>query len=84
MRYALRNKRKIVEHFNPKGVEVLNGLIKSLDDHFKANGTIVLSDGEPFKTLTINNTGDQSAFIVFHVIGIRFDVYRLAFKEFIS
>jgi len=85
MRYALRNQKKIKAHFEPNGQELLNRIIKSLDTHFEKNETIEIFDsGEEFPLILISDVGHTVNVIAFYVLEIKFDVYRLAFKEFIG
>lgn len=85
-RYALRNKDKIKAHFEPKGQEVLSSIIKALDEHFEnteLENFQFIDDGvSKFKCLQIDCKSHKA--IRFHVIEVKFDVYRLAFKEFID
>jgi len=88
MRYALRNQSKIKAHFEPNGQEILDRILKSLDSHFNKYQTIELIDQEPvrldYPLLFINDEGHSCAMIAFHVLEIKYDIYRLAFKEFIG
>ena len=82
MRYALRNKLKIKKYYSQ---QVLDRIIKSLDVHFEENETIELQEsGEQFPIIIINDEVVASSSISFYVIGIKYDVFRLAFKEFIG
>lgn len=88
-RYALRNHDKIKAHFEPHGKEILDRIILSLDKHFaKTDPTFfeLIEDdmGTQYKCLQINDEGHSCAIIEFYVLGIKFNVYRLAFKEFIG
>jgi hypothetical protein len=90
MRYALRNKHKIKAHFEPKGQEILSRILLSLDEHFKRyedpiNGHAdELEPGEKYRTLIINDAGHTCACISFYILGITYDVCRIAFVEFIG
>lgn len=83
MRYALRNKDKIKAHFEPWGKQMLQRITQSLDAAFKA-GTYDIKQAKPYEVLTVNDTGHTCGIIVFYVIGRMYDVYKLAFKEFIN
>jgi hypothetical protein len=85
MRYALRNKSKIAAAYSP---DILKLIIKSLTSHFEKNEVIVLScpsvGTEPYPLLFVDNPEREKSTIVFYVIEIKYDVYRLAFKKFIG
>lgn len=85
-RYALRNKDKIKAHFEPKGQEVLNSIIKALNEHFEntelENFQFIDGGVSKFKCLQITCKSHKA--IKFHVIEVKFDVFRLAFKEFVN
>lgn len=81
MRYALRNKKKIINHFDAKSFA---RIIKSLDKEFKGAEIIEFHKAEPYTLISVNDVGHTCGLIIFHVISIRFDVLNLAFKEFIS
>ena len=87
MRYSLRNKQKISDTLSP---ELLKRIIESLDSFFAAKTVVsdedcMFIDGDiKFKTLIIDDKGHSSNMIAFYVITITFDVYQLAFKEFIG
>lgn len=84
MRYALRNKKKI-EAAYPGMIKVI---LRSLDKHFTENTEIVESlpsnESEPYNLLLVDHIEKSKSIIVFYIIKIKFDVYRLAFKEFIG
>ena len=84
MRYALRNKSRIVHHFQPGGEQILERILKSLDAHFQRNPVIEIEDADPYPVLRISEEGNTNITITFFLLGITFDVYRLAFKEFIQ
>lgn len=81
MRYALRNQKKILNHFDAKSLDRIK---KSLDKHFENIDTIEVHDSEPYQLIGIDDVGHTCGTIVFHVISINYDVYNLAFKEFIN
>lgn len=87
LRYALRNQDKIKAHFEPHGQEILDRIINSLDIHFDREDPlkeIEESDTPPYKMIIINDTGHTCACISFYILGVSFDVCRLAFNEFIG
>jgi hypothetical protein len=83
-RFALRNQNKIKVQLSEKN---LNRILKSLKQYFS---TGVKEDdvnhwpGEKYKILSINDEGHTCGIIAFYIIEIKFDVYKLAFKEFIN
>ena len=80
-RYSLRNKHKIQAHYSK---EILDRILCSLNEHF-GNGYNIEQQGHtPYNLITIIDIGNTCGFIVFYVIKKTFDVYNLAFKEFIS
>ena len=91
-RFTLRNQSKIETHFNlskddGSGKEVLTRINKSLTEYFLNVKNIEddIKDGEgKFKLLIINDVDHTCGVIVFHIIGVKFDVYRLAFSEIIN
>ena len=79
MRYALRNQDKIEKAFPG----IMKILLTSLEKAFK--GKIELQDtGEKYPILLINDTRHPTGMIAFYIIKTRYDVYHLAFKEFIN
>lgn len=83
MRYALRNQEKIKQAYDAK---ILARIIASLDAHFKTHPEIATErfDGESRETLIVNDIGHSVNVIAFYVLEIKYDVYRLAFREFIG
>ncbi len=86
MRYALRNQKKIAVAFSPIR---LKHIIDSLAAYF--NGRNSIPDGDcmfiaddKFKTLIIPDVYNSTKMIALYVIEVKYDVYRLAFKEFIE
>lgn len=78
-RFSLRNQHKIESHYDKK---ILARILLSLKKGFE--GKIVIHESEPHPLIDVNDTGHTCGLIIFHVISINFDVYNLAFKEFIS
>jgi len=91
MRYALRNQRKIKEKLGQKKLDII---IKSLDVWFdnESNETIdfLISENteKPYKCFAVNNQEfknmEKVGVIVFYVITKTYDVYKLAYKEFVN
>ena len=81
MRLALRNQKKIASAYSP---EILERILKSLKKQFSDNKSLDVHDGKPYPTLIIDDCGHTCALIAFYVIQIKYDVYNLAFKEFIG
>lgn len=88
MRWALRNQDKIKEHFEPDGDEMLERLKKSLRNAFSTYENIeeCIKDweNEPYPVLCIEDAGHTFNMVAFYVIRKQYDVYTLAFKEFIG
>jgi hypothetical protein len=87
MRYALRNQDKIKAHFEPNGQEILDRIIKSLDKHFEKGNPLEEANWcevDKYDKIVINDEGHTCACIAFYVLGIKYDVCRLAFDEFIG
>ena len=80
-RYALRNQEKIK---NELGEDILKRIIKSLDVGFEKPLLIREYEGERYPILTVNDAGHSVNILDFYVIGKEYDVYKLAFKEFIG
>lgn len=85
MRFSLRNKHKIAIHYDNK---TLNRILSSLEAEFDPNKEfdlcIEINDNEPYEMISINDIGHTCGLIIFYVISKTYDVYLLAFKEFIS
>lgn len=87
MRWSLRNQWKIKEYFEPYGDEMLNRIKKSLNDAFSnknIDSYIDNIENEPYPVLCINDAEHSFNMIAFYVISKKYDVYNLAFKEFIG
>jgi hypothetical protein len=84
MRYALRNQDKIEKAYPG----MISLLLESLTEHFSAGAEIVpIESGEEFPLLIISGSNAslrEINLIAFYIIEIKYDVYRLAFKEFIG
>lgn len=85
MRYALRNKKKIEAAYPG----MLKRIISSLDKYFLNKYFIPGKDckkigTDQYETLIIDDTWHTVNMIAFYVLGIKYDVVRLAFKEFIG
>lgn len=88
MRYVLRNKQKISDNLGP---DILDRLIDSLECFVKESekGDIDKCiypkvNKEPYDTLLIGDTGNDNKMIAFYIVSITYDVYKLAFKEFLK
>lgn len=87
MRWALRNQDRIKAHFEPYGDEILERIKESLEQAFKSDDIekhIDKAENEPYPILDVNDVGHSFGTILFYVIKKTYDVYLLAFKEFIS
>ncbi len=88
MRFALRNQHKIKKHFEPQGEQVLSRIIDSLTTYFakhtEIDAEIEKVPNEPYPMLLIPDTGHTCNSIMFYVISKTYDVYKLAFKEFVG
>lgn len=81
MRYALRNQQKIESVYPGTNKRILN----SLTAHFEAMNEIVpIESGEQYPIIIIEDTSKNNGMISFYIISILWDVYTLAFKEFIK
>lgn len=81
MRYALRNQQKIEAAYPG----MIKRILGSLNDHFEKHFSIeVFDSGEEFPIIIVRDIGHTVNDIAFYVLGIKYDVYRLAFKEFIG
>lgn len=82
-RYALRNQQKIKEVY---GTSVLERMKVSLDTYFKADDIKPeeWETNEPYPIISIDDKGHSFGLICFYVTSVVYDVYHLAFKEFVS
>ena len=86
MRYALRNQDKIR---NALGEDLLLRLLESLKQGFELWGDnidkqIESVEGHPYPLLTLDDAQHSSNVIAFYVVKKQYNVYTLAFKEFIG
>ena len=86
MRYALRNQDKIR---NALGEDLLLRLLESLKQGFELwddniDKQIESVEGHPYPLLTLNDAQHSSNVIAFYVVKKQYNVYTLAFKEFIG
>ena len=83
MRYILRNQDKIAASI---GEDLLKRIVKSLEAEFngRENHDIKTIEGEKLPLLLINDAGHSFNMITFYVVNETFDVYLLAFNEFIG
>lgn len=90
MRYALRNQDKIAANFSPNGEKILARIKTSLDKELAEIADMeslwikIDPHATPFPVLTIDDTGHTCGLISFYILGQKYDVVRLAFKEFIG
>jgi hypothetical protein len=83
-RYSLRNQDKIQAHFDKKTLErILSSLTAYFDKGVNAEDINVITGGT-YALLCINDIEHTSGIIMFHIISKTYDVYNLAFKEFIN
>lgn len=86
MRFALRKQKKISEKL---GKDLLDRILLSLQkafDHYgdRIDDQIEEVEGYPYPILTINDAGHSFNLISFFVIRKQYDVYTVAFREFIG
>lgn len=83
MRYALRNQTKIKESL---GDDLLLRILESLKQAFILWGDNIteIVEGQPYPILTIGDAGHTCNLVAFYVISKKYDVYKLAFKEFVG
>lgn len=88
MRWSLRNIDKIKKYFEPHGEEILNRLEQSLNEAFlrykNIDACIDNVENEPYPVLFIDDAGHSFNMVSFYVVSKQYDVYNLAFKEFIG
>ena len=82
MRYALRNQDKIENAFPG----LTKSIIASLDKAFSGSRDMQVEaeKHEKYPIILIDDTGHPTGMIAFYIIKTRYDVYHLAFKEFIN
>ena len=80
-RYSLRNKDKIKDKL---GNDILNRIILSLNAYFVAHDDIEVFEGNPYPVIIIDDIEHTTNLISFYVIRQKYDVYNLAFNEFIG
>ena len=86
MRYALRNQEKIKSAL---GEDLLLRILDSLKQGFELWGDnidkqIESVEGHPYPLLTLDDAQHSSNVIAFYVVKKQYNVYTLAFKEFIG
>ena len=88
MRWALRNQEKIKAYFEEDGDKILKRIKDSLDKEFSSypdvEQHIEVVEDEPYPILNVDDAGHSFNTIDFYVIKKQYDVYTLAFKEFIG
>lgn len=81
-RFTLRNQHKIKEAY---GDDMMKRITDSLKAYFdRGNIESHLCDNDEYKTIFIDDVGHTSNMIAFYILRIQFDVYNLAFKEFVG
>lgn len=79
-RYALRNKRKIRKAFSEKKTQnIINSLKRGFPEGIKD-----IYEGKPYSMISVEDLEHTSDIIIFYIIKKTYDVYQLAFKEFVS
>lgn len=86
MRFALRNQKKICEQL---GKDLLDRILLSLQKALEYYGDRIDSqieevEGYPYPVLTVDDAGHSFNLVSFFVIRKRYDVYTVAFHEFIG
>lgn len=82
MRHALRNKLKIKETY---GQDMLDRMIQSLDKVFKSGKLDMYKpEDEKYSIILVDDLGHSENIFEFYILGITYDVHRLAFKGFIG
>lgn len=86
MRFALRKQKKIREQL---GQELLDRILLSLQKAFEHYGDMIDSqieevEGYPYPILTVDDAGHTFNLVSFFVIRKQYDVYTVAFREFIG
>lgn len=88
MRYALRNKDRIKAHFGQDGEEIVKRITDSLESFFNGSNDIkdfiVNEPNHKFPILTIADAHHTSNLVSFYIVRVQFNVYTLAFREFIG
>lgn len=79
MRFALRNKKKLIEKL---GEGYYNTLVNSLKAHAKANEELITSEYEGLdgkQVVQLPSVADKSKTLVFVIIRQKYDVYQVAY-----
>lgn len=87
MKYYLIDQKKIECDFAPFDADIINRMLKSIDNTVIGDGKRVSFDileGEPYPVLTVNDIGHTCGLICFYVVGIVYGTIILKYKEFIS
>ena len=88
MRWVLRNQEKIKAYFEENGDKILKRIKDSLDKEFSTyldiEQHIEVVEGEPYPILNVDDAGHSFNTINFYVIRKQYDVYTLAFIEFVG
>lgn len=83
MRFALRNKKKIIDAFDET---YHNRMVASLKAHFIQNETIEehKNDQDKYAITIVSDLENTDGMFIFYVIRKTYDVYLLAYKTFVS
>lgn len=86
MRFALRNRTKITDAL---GEEAVHRIEKSLTQHFAQPPAlnpipIKVAKEQPYPLLLVDDAEAEGHQIALYIIKKQYDVYTLAFKEFIN
>ena len=82
-RYSLRNAHKIIAHYDKDTYLRIRFAIH----HYFFNNNKIESEkieNEKYETIIVDDPNHTCGLIVFYIIKKTYDVYNLAFKEFIS
>ncbi len=81
-RFTLKNQKKIQQAYSKK---MLSRIMQSLKEYFDIGNIETISiENENREIILISDAGHTSNMIAFYVLSKTFDVYNLAFKEFIG
>lgn len=85
MRWALRKQDKIKEALGNALLErIKKSLVNAFATYKDIESHIEIVEGEPYRLLFVGDVCNTSNQVVFYVVHKQYDVYTLAFKEFIG
>lgn len=86
MRWALRNQQKIREQLGESLLERMQQSLKFAFDKYGDNISCYITEweNEPYPVLVVDDAGHSFNVVSFYVVRKMYDVYMLAFKEFIG